>query len=157
MSESMMGDEVYQPDRSDQREDVGPLEPADTLDDRGVDVVIEEGYSPPEKPWAVETVGTTAREQHDRESLDVRLRREIPEPDAPDGDGIGDLPGGDGELWDEEVGEQRAGRLVAPDEGAHPDEDRDLIGRDIGIDGAAASAEEAAVHVVNSEPYEEWF
>jgi hypothetical protein len=29
-----------------------------------------------------------------------------------------------------------------------PDVDKDLIGEDVGIDGAAASAEEAAVHVI---------
>ncbi len=42
----------------------------------------------------------------------------------------------------------RAGRLVAQDEGAHPDTEADLVAQDAGIDGGAASAEEAAVHVV---------
>jgi len=37
---------------------------------------------------------------------------------------------------------------VAPDEGAHSDTDPNLDATDVGIDGAAASAEEAAVHVV---------
>ena len=45
----------------------------------------------------------------------------------------------------------RAGRLVAEDEGAHPDEEEDLVARDVGIDGGAASAEEAAVHVVEDD------
>jgi hypothetical protein len=45
----------------------------------------------------------------------------------------------------------RAGRLVAEDEGAHPDNESDLVARDIGIDGGAASAEEAAVHVVEDD------
>jgi hypothetical protein len=40
------------------------------------------------------------------------------------------------------------GRLVAPDEGAHEDTEKDLVAEDVGIDGAAASAEEAAMHVV---------
>ncbi|MGP3922020.1 DUF5709 domain-containing protein [Streptomyces sp. 8N616] len=157
MSESMMGDEVYQPDGSEQQDDVSLLEPEDTLDTRGPAEVYEEGYSPPERPWAVETYGTTAEEQHEGETLDVRLAREMPDQGLPDGDGVGDVPGGDGELWDEEVGERRAGRLVAPDEGAHPDEESDLVASDKGIDGAAASAEEAAMHVVDSEPPEEWF
>jgi hypothetical protein len=157
MSESMMGDEVYQPDGSEQQDDVSLLEPEDTLDTRGPAEVYEEGYSPPERPWAVETYGTTAEEQHEGETLDVRLARETPDQDLPDGDGVGDVPGGDGELWDEEVGERRAGRLVAPDEGAHPDEESDLVASDMGIDGAAASAEEAAMHVVDSEEPEEWF
>ena len=45
----------------------------------------------------------------------------------------------------------RAGRLVAEDEGAHPDDEADLVARDVGIDGGAASAEEAAVHVVEDD------
>ncbi|MEU2594021.1 DUF5709 domain-containing protein, partial [Streptomyces albidoflavus] len=32
---------------------------------------------------------------------------------------------------------------VAPDEGAHEDAEKDIIAEDVGIDGAAASAEEA--------------
>ncbi|MEV6315722.1 DUF5709 domain-containing protein [Streptomyces sp. NPDC051776] len=157
MSDSMMGDEVYQPDGSEQQDDVSLLEPEDTLDARDVPEVYEEGYSPPERPWAVETCGTTAGEQHDGESLEGRLAREMPDLGAPDGDGVGDVPGGEGELLDQEVGVARAGRLVAPDEGAHSDEEKDLVAQDIGIDGAAASAEEAAVHVVNSEePDELW-
>jgi hypothetical protein len=45
----------------------------------------------------------------------------------------------------------RAGRLVAEDEGAHPDDEEDLVASDVGIDGGAASAEEAAVHVVEDD------
>ena len=41
----------------------------------------------------------------------------------------------------------RGPRLVAEDEGSHPDTEADLVARDVGIDGGAASAEEAAVHV----------
>jgi len=49
----------------------------------------------------------------------------------------------------------RSGRLVAPDEGAHDDDDQELFAEDVGIDGAAAGAEEAAVHVVDEdEDYE---
>jgi hypothetical protein len=49
---------------------------------------------------------------------------------------------------DDEVGDDRSGRLVDPDEGSGEDTEKDLVGDDVGIDGAAASAEEAAVHVV---------
>ena len=42
-------------------------------------------------------------------------------------------------------------RLVAEDEGAHPDAEADLVATDVGIDGGAASAEEAAVHVVEDD------
>jgi Family of unknown function (DUF5709) len=45
----------------------------------------------------------------------------------------------------------RAGRLVAEDEGAHADDEEDLVARDVGIDGGAASAEEAAIHVVEDD------
>jgi hypothetical protein len=41
-----------------------------------------------------------------------------------------------------------SGRLVEPDEGAHEDAERDLVASDVGIDGGAASAKEAAMHVV---------
>jgi hypothetical protein len=40
---------------------------------------------------------------------------------------------------------------VAEDEGAHADDEEDLVARDVGIDGGAASAEEAAVHVVEDD------
>ena len=43
------------------------------------------------------------------------------------------------------------GPLVAEDEGAHPDGEADLVAGDVGIDGGAASAEEAAVHVVEDD------
>jgi hypothetical protein len=38
---------------------------------------------------------------------------------------------------------------VAPDEGLRRDEEAVLAARDVGVDGAAASAEEAAVHVID--------
>jgi hypothetical protein len=96
----------------------------------------------------VEHRGTTAAEQLEGESLDQRLAEEVPDVGAERGDGIGDLPYGEGEMLDDEVGDDRSGRLVAPDEGAHGDNEKDLIASDVGIDGAAASAEEAAVHIV---------
>jgi hypothetical protein len=65
-----------------------------------------------------------------------------------EGDGIGDTADTDGEPWDDEVGELRAGRLVASDRGETADSDDELWARDIGVDGAGASAEEAAMHVV---------
>ncbi|MGX1254439.1 hypothetical protein RKD48_006950 [Streptomyces ambofaciens] len=40
---------------------------------------------------------------------------------------------------------------MAPDEGAHEDEEPALVAMDVGIDGAAASAEEAAMHVVDED------
>jgi hypothetical protein len=139
------------PENRSDEDDSGLLQPEDTLDDRGVPDVLDEGYSPPERPLAVDDWGTTAREEAQDEDLDDRLARERPDVDADDGDGLGDAPDTDGELWDGEVGEARAGRLVASDEGGGPDDDDELFAVDVGVDGAAASAEEAAVHVVSEE------
>lgn len=145
------GDDVYQPDASDQREDTGLLDVEDTLENDGVDDPLDRGWSPPERPWAVERADVTAAERQQGETLDQRLAEELPDVVAPDGDGIGDAEGTDGELLDNEVGAMRSGRLVAPDEGAHEDEESALVATDVGIDGAAASAEEAAMHIVDED------
>ncbi|MFJ8637157.1 DUF5709 domain-containing protein [Streptomyces sp. NPDC093568] len=145
------GDDVYQPDASDQREDTGLLDGEDTLENDGVADPLDRGWSPPERPWAVEHAGVTAAERRQGESLDERLAEETPDLPAPDGDGIGDAEGTDGELLDNEVGALRSGRLVAPDEGAHEDDESALVATDVGIDGAAASAEEAAMHIVDED------
>src|SRR3954447_2798499 len=139
----------------------------DFLDDRGVNDPLDEGYSPPEKPRAVESFGTTFEEAREGESLDQRIAQEEPDPamevedplasttaGGSDDDDNGDDPDSvldedDGFGGDPEVGDQRAGRLVDPDEGVRGDTEKDLVRRDVGIDGAAASAEEAAVHVVD--------
>jgi hypothetical protein len=75
--------------------------------------------------------------------LDERLDEEIPEPDPYAVDDQDEI------LDDGEVGDERAGRLVDPNEGIGPDVESDLVGNDVGIDGGAASAEEAAVHIVS--------
>nr|WP_206326766.1 DUF5709 domain-containing protein [Streptomyces sp. S3(2020)] len=142
------GDDVYQPDGSEVQDDAGLLDAEDTLDDDGVGDPLDRGWSPPERPWAVEHTGVTAGE---RETLDQRLAEELPDASVPDGDGLGDCDGSDGELLDNEVGARRSGRLVAPDEGAHEDDESGLIATDVGIDGAAASAEEAAMHIVDED------
>jgi hypothetical protein len=142
------GDDVYQPDGSEVQDDAGLLDAEDTLDNDGVGDPLDRGWSPPERPWAVEHTGVTAAE---RETLDQRLAEELPDPVTPDGDGLGDCDGTDGELLDNEVGAVRSGRLVAPDEGVHEDDESGLIATDVGIDGAAASAEEAAMHIVDED------
>jgi hypothetical protein len=129
-------------------DDEDQLQPEDTLDDRGVDDILDEGYSPPERWSAGEGFGTTADEALEGETLDQRLTQEEPEPDpyAEEDENVGGP----------EVGGERSGRLVAPDEGAHEDSEKDLVAEDIGIDGAGASAEEAAVHVVaDAEPFDD--
>jgi hypothetical protein len=150
-------------------DDEDQLQPIDTLD-QGVDDYLDTGFSPPDRPRGSLAHGVTAEEQHRDETIDERIRQEVPEEGtaygAPDNEsGLDDdgLLGGDDPdaiaveddwLGDGEVGDARAGRLVAPDEGTGYDEEKDLVGEDVGIDGAAASAEEAAVHVIE-EPYDE--
>ncbi|MFF4957027.1 DUF5709 domain-containing protein [Streptomyces sp. NPDC001222] len=145
------GDDVYQPDGSEVQDDAGLLDAEDTLENDGVNNPLERGWSPPERPWAVDHVGVTAAEGHSGETLDQRLAEEVPDITVPDDDGIGDWLDGEGEPLDNEVGGSRSGRLVAPDEGSHEDEESGLIATDVGIDGAAASAEEAAVHIVDED------
>ena len=147
-----MADDVHQPTgTNEEQEDAAPLDMQDALGERSYDDTLDEGYSPPEKPLGVTRHGTTAAEQHSGESLDERLAEEVPEVTVPPGDGTGDLPGGEGEPVDPEAGAERAGRLVAPDEGFGEDVEKDEVAEDVGIDGGAASAEEAAVHVIDSE------
>ncbi|MEU9101003.1 DUF5709 domain-containing protein [Streptomyces sp. NPDC048361] len=149
MSDDGMADDVYQPtDGNEEQQDAAPLDLQDAVGERTYDDMLDEGYSPPEKPLGVTKTGVTAAEQHEGESLDERLSQEVPEPEIPVGDEIGDLPGGDGERLDPEAGAERAGRLVAPDEGVRADTTKQLVASDEGIDAGAAGAEEAAVHIV---------
>ena len=119
----------------DESEQLDQIEPQRSLIDRGVEDVLDEGYSPPERYSPLIREG-------EHETLDERLEEEIPEPDPYT------LEEEDEILDDGEVGGERAGRLVEPNEGIGPDVESDLVGTDVGIDGAAASAEEAAVHIV---------
>lgn len=129
-------------------DDEDQLEPEDTLDDADVDDELDRGYSPPEKYSPAQRWGNTPWEEEHGEPLDERLAQEVPEPD----------PYAEAAAADEQetpaehqVGDERAGRLVAPDEGLAEDREKDLVGDDVGIDGAAASAEEAAVHVLDED------
>ncbi|MGI8576643.1 MAG: DUF5709 domain-containing protein [Nocardioidaceae bacterium] len=131
-------------DNLEASEQLDQLQSDDTLVERGTDDVLDEGYSPPEHWSAAEKFGNTAREQAEGETLDQRLAQEEPDPNAdPDAAALTET------LDDGEVGDERAGRLVDPDQGLGEDVDQELIGAEVGIDGAAASSEEAAVHVVN--------
>jgi hypothetical protein len=126
--------------------DSGLLEPDESLDDARIEDVLDEGYSPPERPYAVNDWGFTASEASGHESLEGRLAREIPEDDKRGGDDLGDSSDTDGELYDDEVGTERAGRLIETG-----GDDEDFFAVDVGVDGGAASAEEAAVHLVPDE------
>ena len=113
-------------------EDYSVQEPADSLTGEpgeAGDDPLDRGVIPPERWSAGIKFGSTADEQTSGESLDQLLAEE--EPDTPF-DVDDDLPEDDED--DEEADEYldglllddgpdpRAGRLVAEDEGAHPDE-----------------------------------
>ena len=142
--------EMPDPDAAETYHDVSiddedQLQPEDSLVDRGVDDALDEGYTAPEKWSPGEGYGNTPAEELAGESLEQRIAQEEPEPDPYE------EAANEGEHVGGEVGTERAGRLVADDEGLGPDEEKDLVADDIGIDGAGASAEEAAVHVVDED------
>jgi hypothetical protein len=112
--------------------DTNQLQTEETLLDRGLDDVLDEGYSPPERP-RTNHFGETPWEEAHGETLDQRLAEE--EPEQWDGDPLA------------RPDESRAGRLVA-DTDALDGRANDTYAEDEGISGGASSAEEAAVHVV---------
>jgi hypothetical protein len=122
------------------------LQPQDSLDDRGVDDVLDEGFSPPEKLRGSEDKATTALGELEGETLEERMRQEEPEVWA-DAEEERDADILDGDVGGE-VGSERTGRLVAPDQGLGEDVDAEMVAEDEGIDGAGASAEEAAMHTI---------
>lgn len=127
----------YSVDTEDQPQKFGDA----LTENRGLDEPLDEGYSPPEKWSAGQRYGNTEAEEAQGESLDQRLSQEEPDvPAARTGESVGG-----------EVGRERAGRLVEDDAGARTDTDSEMYAEDIGIDGAGASAEEAAVHIIENE------
>ena len=147
-------------------DDEDQLQPEDTLvNDQGEDA-LDAGYSPADSARGSYAHGVTAYEQTYDESIDERIKQEEADPHSaygrPDNESGLDRPriGGDDQdsidayedwLGDSEVGDARAGRLVAPDEGSHEDTVKEAWGRDVGIDGGAASAEEAAMHIIDTD------
>ncbi len=132
-------------------EDDDQLQPEDTLVDRGVDDILDEGISPPERPYA-----RTNLDHPGPETLDELLAEEEPDPVSRLGNVLDELDGDDSDdesefPEDDEVGRARSGRLVATNEGFGEDDDSELFASDVGIDGGAASAEEAAMHVIDDE------
>lgn len=142
--ESLFGDQVY----NEGPEDAPQLDTPDSLlsDDLRADP-LDTGYSPPDYEPVATRFGTTAEEEFEGESLDQRLAQEVPDVSA-DTDPVDDPDAED------TAADVRAGRLVAPDEGAHGDVESDAIAYDAGIDGGAASAEEAAVHVIGEDDFD---
>ncbi len=134
------------------RDDDDQLQPEDTLIDRGIDDALDEGFSPPEQPYGPGAFGPS-------ETMDQILAEEEPDPAAR----INVLLDADEQQRDDdmerdaefpesnEVGRERAGRLVAPDWGFGEDTEAELVAEDAGISGGAASAEEAAVYIIEDQ------
>lgn len=107
----------------------------DMLLDRGVDDLLDEGYSPPEHPRSTH-YGETAWEEQHRETIDRRILQEEPDTwDRPEGGVTGDRE------------PFRAGRLLEDDEAVEAG-GTDTFAVDVGVSGGGASAEEAAMHVI---------
>ena len=130
--DDFFGDTVYE--SGDAVDDTDGLDPLDALSGDDPDEEMQTGYSPPEsEPYNLRHY-PTAYEERVGPSLDEQLAEEVPDVGAEDY-----VPADD----------TRAGRLVAPDEGAHEDEESELIAEDRGPAGYASSAEEAAVHIID--------
>jgi hypothetical protein len=145
-------------------EDYEELDSSDTLDAAPGDDPLDRGVIPPERWSAGMRFGTTSEEEEEGESLDQLLSEEEPDVDPYTGD-VDQLPedlAGDEDAGDEEVDglllddgpDPRAGRLTQDDDLAPYATDGDLTARDVGIDGGAATAEEAAEHVVPDDDYD---
>ena len=122
-----------------------------------IDDMLDEGYSPPERLYGRGAFGPSesmdqllAEEEHDPASrVDVLLDADEQQR-SDDAEREAEFP------ERREVGRARAGRLVAPDLGFGEDTEAELIATDVGISGGAASAEEAAVHVIDDEVPPHW-
>jgi hypothetical protein len=90
---------------------------------------LDAGYVPPDRPYLLDDDAVTARGMREGDPMDERLRRERGEKE-------------------EEVDPNRSGRLVREGNGAALETPDAMDATDVGIDGGAATAEEAAVHVV---------
>ncbi|MGA3154968.1 MAG: DUF5709 domain-containing protein [Streptosporangiaceae bacterium] len=152
----MPGDETHE---TQNLTDYEELDSSDTLDGPPGDDPLDRGLVPPERWSAAGKFGTTAEEEQAGESLDQLLAEEEPDVVPEYDDGLPEDGETDDEAGDEDVDglllddgpDPRSGRLLAEDEGAHGRQDPDLVASDVGIDGGAATAEEAAMHVVEDD------
>jgi Family of unknown function (DUF5709) len=124
--------------------DYQTLDSYDTLNGDPGDDPLDRGVVAPERWSAGMRSGTTAAELERGESLDQLLAEEEPEATLSfDQDPASDEP------WPDEGSDPRSGRLIAPDGGHHVHRQSQLLAHDVGPDGGGATAEEAAVHVVD--------
>ncbi|MBK5250759.1 MAG: hypothetical protein JJE50_15230 [Actinomycetales bacterium] len=116
--------------------DTDQLPREDTLEQRGVEDLLDEGYSPPERDRS-NHFGETPYEEASGESLDRRLVEEAPETWEEGGD-----------IVQPERQADRAGRLADVGDSGR---EQDNYAEDVGVAGGAASAEEAAMHVIDDD------
>jgi hypothetical protein len=133
---------------------------------------------PGDEPLAVDRYGVTPEEARLGESLDYKLAQEVEDSgadvlDQSRGDDVDlgsdevDRPDPDAGLVDDWAAEdddspvslydrpgvvpdlgRPVGRLVEPDEGAHPDREADAVAWDAGAAGGGPTAEELAIHEI---------
>jgi hypothetical protein len=125
-------------------EDDGVLDASDTLDNDLVGDPLDTGIAPADRWFGANRYGTTPAEERAGEPLDLRLAEE-----EPDVDPYAEAADSDEDELTRRGYERdpRAGRL-AEDDGL-ADDGTDLVGWDAGVDGGGASAEEAAIHLVD--------
>lgn len=147
------------PEREEIRQDatVGSLDgyagqddAADDLSGREYEDMLDQGFTTPDQNYDMD------RFDKEDETLEDRFAEEVPDIDPESGYGPPPGEGAPVHRFDED----RAGRIVAPDEGAGPDREADEVAADEGFAGGAGSAEEAAVHYasetgVETEPDED--
>lgn len=134
----------FDPTMPDESEQLDQLQPEETLVDRGVADVLDEGYTVPENWSPAQGFGNTPAEMKQGETIDQRVLQEQPEVVKDD------TPWNPDPNEKRQVGSKRAGRLVDAKHGYIGERtEPESIGYEVGISGGAASAEEAAMHVID--------
>ena len=127
------------------------LQREDTLDDRGVDDLLDEGYSPPERPLGVDAFGTTLSEQRQGENIEQRLAHEVRDPasgvahspedeDLAGGSDPDDMPAASAFHGDGEDAGGRRGATQTPPEDPHQRPQTATLGREGRREGRAGES-----------------
>lgn len=127
----------------EESEQLDQIQEGDSLVPRGVEDILDEGWTAPEGWSPLQRFGNTVEEMRRGETIEQRVKQEVPD--------SGPLDGAADEKWnadgeDREVGRERAGRLMGV-RGAGGRQH--TLGVDVGYSGGAASAEEAAMHIIS--------
>jgi hypothetical protein len=141
---------------SEDLEDYETLPATDTLDGNPGDDPLDRGVATPDR-WSA-GIRYAEEGEEESESLDELLSEEEPDvADDPDEDDLDENATEEEVVRDErdDGADPRAGRLMSEDEQVDDEDDipvfaeDELVARDEGIDGGGASAEEAALHVID--------